>query len=154
ISIASTSEAAIASRKSATSSAEYSRGRQARGLWLKNWIDRQARSIPRSTALAGPPAGETCAPINIFPGRLARVACCVHASALRTLADGCAPHRWSADGTVQLAPGEGSRRGVRAPDRGHGPRALHAGERRAHLRGAPLARARLGRRPRLPVPAP
>src|SRR6478752_6137834 len=37
---------------------------QARGLWLKIWIERQPRSRPRSTAFAGPPAGETCAPIN------------------------------------------------------------------------------------------
>ena len=34
-------------------------------LWLKIWIDRQARSSPRFTAFAGPPAGETWAPINI-----------------------------------------------------------------------------------------
>jgi len=32
---------------------------------LKIWIARAPRSIPRSTAFAGPPAGETCAPISI-----------------------------------------------------------------------------------------
>src|SRR3954454_7050185 len=149
-----TSASAIAARKSATSSAEYSRGRQARGLWLKIWMARQPRSVPRSTALAGPPAGETWAPISIGPGRFASVASCVHARALRSFADGRAPHRWGADGTVQLAPGPGPRRRARAAHRGHRPRALHAGERRADLRGAALAGARLGRRPRLPVRAP
>src|SRR5919202_3606861 len=151
---ASISESAIAARKSATSSAEYSRGFHARGFWLKIWMDRQARSIPRSTALAGPPAGETWAPISIASGRFASVASCVHARAVRSFADGRASHRWSADGTVQLAPGPWPRRPVRAAHRGHGPRALDARERRADLRGPALAGAGLGRRPRLPVPAP
>ena len=62
---------AIAMRKSATSSSEYSRGRQARGLWLKNWIERQPSATPRSTAFAGPPAGETWAPISIRAAVLA-----------------------------------------------------------------------------------
>src|SRR5919198_3613509 len=38
-----------------------------RGLWLKIWIASQARSSPRSTALARPPAVETCAPISTVP---------------------------------------------------------------------------------------
>src|SRR5215210_2560117 len=118
MSIASTSEPAIAARNSATSSAEYSRGLQARGLWLKNWIERQARSIPRSTALAGPPAGETCAPINIGTGHLRLMASCVHAGAIRSFSDRGPPHRRRADGTVQLAPGARPGRGVRAADRG------------------------------------
>ena len=41
------------------------RASTARGFWLKIWIERQPRSSPRSTAFAGPPAGETWAPINI-----------------------------------------------------------------------------------------
>src|SRR6266513_908774 len=36
-----------------------------RGDWLKIWIARQPRSVPRSTALARPPASETCAPISM-----------------------------------------------------------------------------------------
>src|SRR3954470_21602035 len=44
-------------------------GFHARGFWLKIWIARAPRSVPRSTALAGPPAGETCAPISIDVGR-------------------------------------------------------------------------------------
>ena len=50
-----------------------------------------------------------------------------------------------------LARGHGGH--VRAAHRGHRPRALDARERRADLRGAALARARLGRRARLPVAA-
>ena len=38
-----------------------------RGLWLKIWIAVQWRSSPRLTAFAGPPAGETCAPISTGP---------------------------------------------------------------------------------------
>src|SRR3954470_13174576 len=68
---ASRSLSAIAVWKSAISSSEYSRGRQARGLWLKNWIERQPSATPRSTAFAGPPAGETWAPINIRAAVLA-----------------------------------------------------------------------------------
>ena len=58
-------ESFIAAWKASTSSSLYTRERQARGLWLKIWIERQARSSPRFTAFAGPPAGETWAPINI-----------------------------------------------------------------------------------------
>src|SRR6478752_1072920 len=62
---ASTLEAAIASRKAAKSSSPKFVGRHMRGLWLKIWIDSQPRSSPRSTALASPPAVETCAPTNM-----------------------------------------------------------------------------------------
>src|SRR3712207_9167199 len=61
---ASTSESAIASRNAAISSSLYSRGFHARGFWLKIWIARAPRSTPRPTALAGPPAGETWAPVS------------------------------------------------------------------------------------------
>src|SRR5918998_3702366 len=71
------SESAIAAWNAATSSSEYTRGRHARGLWLKNWIERQPRSTPRCTAFAGPPAGETCAPMSMESGRPHFVACCV-----------------------------------------------------------------------------
>src|SRR3954462_4363015 len=64
MSTASTSAPAIASPKAATSSSLYSRGRQARGFWLKIWIARAPFSTPRSTAFAGPPAGETWAPMS------------------------------------------------------------------------------------------
>src|SRR3954467_6767086 len=125
----STSEVAIASWNAETSSSEYSRGRQARGLRLKNWIARHARSTPRCTALAGPPAGETWAPISIVSGRSSSMACCVqYARAIRSVADRGASHRWGADGTVQLAAGPRPRRPHGAAHRGHGPRALDAGE--------------------------
>src|SRR6476469_565018 len=62
---ASTLEASIASRQAAKSSSPYFVGRHMRGLWLKIWIDSQPRSSPRSTALARPPAVETCAPTNM-----------------------------------------------------------------------------------------
>ena len=57
--------AAIAARNAATSSSAYERGFHARGFWLKNWIACAPRSTPRATAFAGPPAGETAAPISI-----------------------------------------------------------------------------------------
>src|ERR687884_940122 len=53
------------------------RGFHARGFWLKNWIERQFRSTPRCTAFAGPPAGETCAPMSMESGRPRFMACCV-----------------------------------------------------------------------------
>src|SRR5262245_20895793 len=62
---ASTSEPSMRSRNSAKSSGPYLVGRHIRGLWWKIWIDSQPRSSPRSTALASPPAVETCAPINM-----------------------------------------------------------------------------------------
>ena len=65
ITSASTFESFMAAWKASTSSSLYTRARHARGLWLKIWIERQARSSPRFTAFAGPPAGETWAPISI-----------------------------------------------------------------------------------------
>ena len=65
-----------------------------------------------------------------------------------------AAHRRREDGTVQLAPRPRLGRPVRAAHRGHGPRALDPGERRADPRRAPLARARLGRGTALAVGAP
>src|SRR6188768_2387951 len=62
---ASTGESSIASRKAAKSSSRKFVGRHMRGLWLKIWIDSQPRSLPRSIALASPPAVETCAPTNM-----------------------------------------------------------------------------------------
>ena len=78
---------------------------------------------------------------------------CPDARAIRSLTDGRPAHRGCADGTVQLAPGPRQRRPVPAPDRGHRPRALDPGERRADLRRPALARARLGRGARVPVRA-
>src|SRR3712207_1586314 len=66
-------------------------------------ISAQQRSVPRTTAFAGPPAGETWAPISTPRLSLASV---LHARALRSLADGRPPHRRGADGTVQLARSE------------------------------------------------
>ena len=54
-----------------------------------------------------------------------------HAGPLRTQPDGRPPHRRREDGTVQLAARARLGREPRAPHRGHRPRALHAGERRA-----------------------
>ena len=65
ISTASTPEPSRADPKAATSSSVYSRERHARGLWLKIWMAWQPFSTPRSTAFAGPPAGETWAPISM-----------------------------------------------------------------------------------------
>src|SRR3954451_13926414 len=62
---------AIAVWKSAISSSEYSRGRHARGLWLKNWIERQPSAAPRATAFARPPAAEAGGPLNIRAAVLA-----------------------------------------------------------------------------------
>src|SRR5215203_4124398 len=145
MSIASTSDSESALWNAVTSSAEYSRGRHARGLWLKNWMALQRRSTPRWTAFAGPPAGETCAPISIGTGRPRSVACCVHAREVPSVADRGAAHRQREDGTVQLAPGAGSGRADRAADRGHRPPAVDAGERPGHLRRARVAGHRLGR---------
>src|SRR5919204_5094707 len=55
----------IASWNAVTCASEYTVGFQARGFWLKIWIASQPFSTPRSTALAGPPAGETCAPMSM-----------------------------------------------------------------------------------------
>src|SRR3954469_6862254 len=51
--------------QSAISSSLYSRGFHARGFWLKIWIASQPFSRARSSALAGPPAGETWAPMSM-----------------------------------------------------------------------------------------
>src|SRR3954470_13340862 len=137
---ASTREPSIAAWKAFTSSAPYSRDFQARGFWLKIWIARQSRSTPRATALAGPPAGETWAPISIGPGRLAaarkrsplarpRVACLPHAGTVPSLADRGAAHREREDGALQLAARARAGRPARAAHRGHRPRALDARER-------------------------
>src|SRR6476661_6149191 len=67
-------EASSASRNSATASSEYTEGRHIRGLWLKIWMDWQPRSSPRCTAFAGPPAGETWAPISMGGGTIAAAA--------------------------------------------------------------------------------
>src|SRR3954452_16710360 len=42
-----------------------------RGDWLKIWIAPAPSSAPRSTALAGPPAGEAWAPMSIRRAKLA-----------------------------------------------------------------------------------
>ena len=76
-----------------------SRGRHARGLWLKNWIASQPRSSPRCTALAGPPAGETWAPMSMA----ACASILRHEGPLRSLADRRAARRRRAHGAVQLA---------------------------------------------------
>src|SRR3954453_20201807 len=60
-----TPESGRAASQSAISGSVYSRGFHARGFWLKIWIASQPFSRPRSSALAGPPAGETCAPMSM-----------------------------------------------------------------------------------------
>src|SRR3954469_11343168 len=64
-------EALSAARNSAICSSEYTVGFHARGFWLKIWMDWQPRSSPRCTAFAGPPAGETWAPISMGGGTIA-----------------------------------------------------------------------------------
>ena len=66
-------------------------------------------------------------------------------SPLRPLADRRPAHRRGAHGTLQLALRPRHGRDAGAADRGHRPRALDPGERRADPRRAALARARLGR---------
>ena len=82
------------------------------------------------------------------------LACCPDAPGpLRALAHGRAPHRRRAHRAVQLAARTRAGRGDGAADRGHGPRALHGGERPPDLRGARVARHRPRRRAGLPVAA-
>src|SRR4051794_40008682 len=121
-----------------------------RGDWLKIWIAWAPRSWPRSTAFAGPPAGETWAPMSMGRAKLASVA---DAPSLRSLADRRPAHRRGPDRAVQLAGRAPRRRHVRPAHRGHRPRALDARERPADPRRARVARARLRRGADLPVPA-
>src|SRR5438309_7204481 len=107
-----------------------------RGDWLKIWIARAPRSTPRSIAFGSPPAGETWAPISMRAD---------YEGSLRTIAHGRAAHRRRAHRPVQLAGGAARARHDGAAHRGHRPRALDGGERRADPRRAELARARLGR---------
>src|SRR5262249_40144349 len=72
---------------------------------------------------------------------------------LRALSDGRPPHRWSEDGTVQLALRARPGRGAGPADRGHRPGALDPRERRADPRRAALAGARLGPGTREPIRA-
>src|SRR4051794_27020260 len=60
-----TPESGRAASQSAISGSVYFRGFHARGFWLKIWIASQPFSRPRSSALAGPPAGETWAPMSM-----------------------------------------------------------------------------------------
>src|SRR5215203_3164070 len=106
-------------------------GRHWRGDWLKTWIAVQPRSTPRACACTRPPAVDTWAPISIVGDE----------GSLRTVPDGRPAHRRRAHGTVQLASGAPPRRAVRPAHRGHRPRAIHAGERRADPGRPALARA-------------
>src|SRR5580693_2617708 len=120
-----------------------------RGDWLKIWIARQPRCTPRSIAFGRPPAGETCAPISIAcgAGRL-RLACgASYEGSLRAISHRGPAHRRCAHGPVQLAARPPQRRRDGAAHRGHRPRALDAGERRADHRRVAVAGARLGRGP-------
>src|SRR5690606_32455833 len=117
----------------------------------------QPFSTPRSTALAGPPAGETCAPISIGwagdGGTRALPRVLTDARPVRPLANRGPARRRGPFRSLQLADGPRQRRRLRPAHRGHRPRALHAGERRPDPRRAALARPGLGRGPDLPVPA-
>jgi len=68
-------------------------------------------------------------------------------SQICSLADRCAAHRRSEDGTLQLAGGPPRARRADPADRGHRSRALDRGERRADPRRPGLARARLDEGP-------
>src|SRR5690348_1195365 len=111
-----------------------------RGLWLKIWIAWAPACAPRSTALAGPPAGETWAPMY-----MTRVL--LDASPVRPFADRRPPHRRRAHGALQLAHGPRQRRDAGAAHRGHRSRAFDARERRTDPRRAGVAAARLRRGP-------
>src|SRR6266540_4989116 len=115
-----------------------------RGDWLNTCIASQPRSTARSCACTRPPAVDTWAPTSIAADE----------GTVRAFSNRRAAYRRREDGPVQLAPGARLGRPVRPQDRGHRPRALDAGERRADPRRAALARARLGRGPALSVGAP
>src|SRR5215212_9703099 len=115
-----------------------------RGDWLNTCIASQPRSMARSCAATRPPAVDTWAPTSIAADE----------GTFRAFPNRRAAHRRREDGTVQLAPRARVGRRVRAADRGHRPRALDVRERRPDPRRAPLARARLGRGPDLPMGAP
>ena len=140
MSSASTSDRAIASLKAATSSSRSRRvGFHWRGLWLKIWIERQPRSSPRSTALAGPAGGGDVGADQHGPGRLA-----ARTLPLATLR-GCLAMRVrfppSPTGALHIGNARtalynwllarGARRRARAAHRGHRSRAFDARERRA-----------------------
>src|SRR4051812_17666559 len=132
--------------QSAISSSLYSRGFQARGFWLKIWIASQPFSRPRSSALAGPPAGDTWAPMSTAgEDTLARRVLRPAPRPLRPVAHRGAAHRRRPDGALQLAarPRKGWR--ARPAHRGHRPRALDARERPADPRRPRVARPRLRR---------
>ena len=93
-----------------------------------------AELVPRSTAIAGPPPGETWAPISMLRGGSSMLL--PDARPLRprrppARSTSAAPAPRSTTGCSRAAGGD-----ARAADRGHRPRALHPGERRADLRGA------------------
>ena len=79
------------------------RGFQARGLWLKNWIERQLRSTPRCTAFAVRRRGDVCTDQHGIWTPAPHGKLCPDARPLRTLPDWRPAHRGCADGTVQLA---------------------------------------------------
>ena len=132
------------------------RGFHARGFWLKIWIARAPRSVPRATAFAGPPAGETWAPISIGrpigAGRGARASDIDH-----LVVSGRMRVRFAPSPTGALHVGgartalynwllaRARRRDARPAHRRYRPRALDAGERRADPRRAALAGDRLRR---------
>ena len=139
-------DAAIASRKAAKSSSVYF-GRPPHPRALVEDLDRLAAASRRRARWPwqGHPLWKhgrrsACERSDTNPSP----------SPLRPVADRRAPHRRGTDGTLQLAlrPRPGGDAG--AADRGHRPRALHPGERRADPRRPPLARARLGRGPAEP----
>ena len=107
---------------------------------------RTRRSTPRSTALTSPPAVETCAPISMTSEPLRVRFAPSPTGALHIGGARTALYNWL------HARGRGGDAG--AADRGHRPRALDPGERRADPRRPALARAGLGRGPAEPVRAP
>ena len=122
----------------------------ARGLWLKIWIERQPRSSPRSTAFAGPPAGETWAPISMA-GRRLMASCvpCASASLRRRPAPCTSANARTALYNWLLARGHGGELVLRIEDTD---RERSTPENVEQIFDAlRLARDRLGRGPDLPV---
>ena len=112
-----------------------------RGLWLKIWIDSQPRSVAALDRVGEAAGGGNMRADQHASSDNSRLEIC-------PLADRRAAHRRREDGTLQLARRPPRRRRAGAADRGHRPRALDRGERRADPRRAATGWSSTGTRGR------